>query len=200
MKLLTKLTPLLIALTLSVSANANDKADSLHSVGLEFAGGGIDYKGKDTDGTGVGQSYLYYNYQFSPHYYLEVGLLNAEDIDEWDCENTGSPGWDCEYDGNNSYSLEVDNFKQDSLILALKTDLSLSKRNSLYAKVGAEIYEYEMSVGHHKRADESGVGFFVEAGWQYRWDNGIGLNAGVQHHDLGDLERTNVNFGVSYAF
>ena len=198
MKLLTIFTPLLLAAAVSFSASA--EVESPHSVGLAFSGGGIDYKGKDTDGTGVGQSYLYYNYQFSPHYYLEVGLARAEDVDDWKCDNDGENSWDCRADGNNHFSLDVDNYSQDSLIVAFKTDLSLSKRNSLYAKLGAEFYEYELSVDHNKIADESGVGLYLEAGWQYRWDNGMGMNVGVQHHDLGDLERTNVSVGVSYSF
>jgi len=197
MKFMTIVPPLLLATVVSFSVNA--EVDKPHSVGLEFSGGGIDYKGKDTDGTGVGQSYLYYNYQFLPHYYLEVGLVRAEDVDDWKCENEADSGWRCR-EGSNNFSLAVDNYKQDSLILALKTDLSLSKRNSLYAKAGAEFYEYELSLDHNKLSDESGVGLFVEAGWQYQWDNGMGINAGVQHHDLGDLERTNATFGVSYSF
>lgn len=198
MKFITLFTPLLLATSLSFSAYAT--VETPYSVGIAFSGGGIDYKGKDTDGTGVGQSYLYYNYQFLPHYYLEVGLVRAEDVDDWQCEEAGESAWDCKADGNNHFSLDVDHYSQDSLVLALKTDLNLSKRNSLYAKLGAEFYEYELSVDHNKLADESGVGLFLAAGWKYRWDNGMGINAGVEHHDLGDLERTSATFGVSYSF
>ncbi len=197
MKLFTIVTPLLLAAAVSYSVQAS--VESPHSVGLALSGGGIDYKGKDTDGTGVGQSYLFYNYQFLPHYYLEVGLASAEDVDDWKCTEHEQSGWDCRTD-NDHFSLDVDNYSQDSLILAIKTDLSLSKRNSLYAKAGVEFYEYELSLAHNKLADESGAGLYVEAGWQYRWDNGMGINAGVQHHDLGDLERTSATVGVSYSF
>lgn len=197
MKFMTLVTPLLVAM---VSFSASADVAKPHSVGIALSGGGIDYKDKDTDGTGVGQSYLYYNYQFLPHYYLEVGLVRAEDVDDWKCDDKGESGWDCRADDDNHFSLDVDSYSQDSLILALKTDLNLSKRNSLYAKAGAEFYEYELSLNHNKLADDSGVGLFVEAGWQYRWDNGMGINAGLQHHDLGDLERTSATFGVSYSF
>lgn len=198
MKLLTIFTPLLLASVISFSVSA--EVENPHSAGLSISGGGIDYKGKDTDGTGVGQSYLYYNYQFLPHYYLEVGLSSAEDTDDWDCDKIGENSWNCRADHDDNFSLDADNFTQDSLIVAFKTDLSLSKRNSLYAKVGAEFYQYELSLAHNKFADESGVGLYLEAGWQYRWDNGIGLNTGIQHHDLGDIESTSVSIGASYSF
>jgi opacity protein-like surface antigen len=198
MKHTTQITPLLLALAVSYSAQA--EISSPHSIGLTISGGGIDYKGKDTDGVGVAQSYLYYNYQFSPHYYLEVGVTNSEDFDDWECDSTGESSWDCRSDHNNSFALDADNYSQDGLIIAAKTDLALSKRNSLYAKVGAEFYQYDLSLAQNKFADESGVGLFVEAGWEYRWDNSIGINAGVWHHDLGDLESTSINLGLSYAF
>jgi hypothetical protein len=200
MKLLTIFTPLLLAVAVNFSVNA--AVESPHSVGLMLSAGGIDYKGKDTDGGGVGQSYLYYNYQFLPHYYLEVGIVSAEDINDWECSGTGEKNTDCRFKhgSGNRFSLDADNFTQDSLILAFKTDLALSKRNSLFAKVGAEFYQYELHLAHNELADNSGVGLYLEAGWQYRWDNGMGINSGLQYHDLGDLERTSVNFGASYSF
>ncbi|MBA6232281.1 MULTISPECIES: hypothetical protein [unclassified Colwellia] len=76
----------LSASTFSMNAFANTELESRHTVGLQNGGRGIEYKGKDTDGEGVGLSYLYYNYQFSPSYYLEVGLVGAADIDDWECK------------------------------------------------------------------------------------------------------------------
>jgi hypothetical protein len=197
MKLLTISTALLLVATISFSVSAEVEAP--HSVGLAFSGGGIDYKNQDTDNVGVGQSYLYYNYQFLPHYYLEVGLASAMDFD-WKCAKKGENDWDCQSDDGDKFSLDADNFDQESLIVALKTDLVLSKRNSLYAKAGAEFYQYDLSLARNKLADESGVGLYLEAGWQYRWDNGMGINTGLQYHDFGDLKRSSLNFGASYSF
>jgi len=203
MKLSNSFTALLLTLsasTFSVNALANSDLESPHTVGLQVGGGSIDYKGKDTDGEGVGLSYLYYNYQFSPSYYFEVALVGAEDISDWDCKKNAENTWDCESDNDNKFDLQADNFEYDAIVLALKTDLSLSKRNSLYAKVGATFYDYKISLDHTNIADENGTGLFVEAGWEYRWDNGFGLNSSLQYQDSGDLEVNTFNVGVSYAF
>ena len=86
------------------------------------------------------------------------------------------------------------------LLSLLKTDLKLSKRNKLYAKVGAEFYDYQFELDREEIIDEDGVGLLLEAGWEYRWDSGIGLNAAMQYHDMGDLEMSALNIGISYAF
>ncbi|WP_259366714.1 MULTISPECIES: hypothetical protein [unclassified Colwellia] len=41
---------------------------------------------------------------------------------------------------------------------------------------------------------------FLEAGWEYRWDNGFGLNASLQYQGAGDLDIDTFNVGISYAF
>jgi hypothetical protein len=203
MKLSNTLATLLLILsasTFSMNAFANTDLESRHTVGLQNGGGGIEYKGKDTDGEGVGLSYLYYNYQFSPSYYLEVGLVGAADIDDWECKEKLVNSWDCFSDYDNNFDLQADNFEYGAVVLALKTDLSLSKRNRLYAKVGAAFYDYKIDLDHTRIADESGTGLFLEAGWEYRWDNGFGLNASLQYQGAGDLDIDTFNVGISYAF
>jgi|GEM_PF-706086 len=203
MKRSNTLTAILLTLsasTFSINAFADIALESPHTVGLQSGGGGIEYKGKNTDGEGVGLSYLYYNYQFSPNYYLEVGLLGAEDINDWECREKSENSWDCLSDYDNKFDLTADNFEYSAVIVALKTDLSLSKRNRLYAKVGAAFYDYQMSLNQTRIVDEDGTGLFVEAGWEYRWDNGFGLNASLQHQDADDLELDTFNIGISYAF
>jgi hypothetical protein len=203
MKRSNSLTAILLALsvsTFSINAFADYGLESPHTVGLQSGGGGIEYKGKDTDGEGVALSYLYYNYQFAPSYYLEIGLAGAEDFNDWECEEKGENNWDCLSDYDNKFDLQADNFEYDAVVLALKTDLSLSKRNRLYAKIGAAFYDYQLDLDHSRIADESGTGLFLEAGWEYRWDNGFGLNSSLQHQDAGDLEIDSFNIGISYAF
>jgi opacity protein-like surface antigen len=198
MKLSNSLTAIL--LTLSINAFADTDLESPHTVGLQSGGGGIEYKGKDTDGEGVGASYLYYNYEFSPSYYLEVGLSRAVDVDDWECTDKDENSWDCLSDYDNKFELQADNFEYSAVILALKTDLSLSKRNRLYAKVGAAFYDYRIDLDHTRIADENGTGLFVEAGWEYRWDNGFGLNTSLQYQGAGDLDIDTFNVGISYGF
>ena len=47
---------------------------------------------------------------------------------------------------------------------------------------------------------DSGTGLFLEAGWQYQWDLGIGMNVGLRYQDMGDLTFTSSNVGISYSF
>jgi hypothetical protein len=41
---------------------------------------------------------------------------------------------------------------------------------------------------------------FAEAGWQYRWDFGFGLDTGLRYIDMGDLSVLAFTAGVSYQF
>lgn len=203
MKRLNSFSAILFALSasaFSINAFADYDVESPHSVGLQVGGGGIEYKGKDTDNEGVGLSYLYYNYQFAPYYSVEVGLVGAEDIEDWQCKEKTANNWDCFSDYDNNFQLQADNFEYEALVFALKTDLSLSKRNRLFAKVGAAIYDYQLDLDHSRIVDKNGTGLFVEAGWEYRWDNGFGLNTSLQHQDAGDLEIDSFNVGISYKF
>ena len=196
MKLLKTFSVTLLALSLSASVMA--ETNTQHTVGLQFGGGGLEYKGDSTDGQGTGQAYIYYNYKFMPQYYLEIGLSNGADAD-WDCVKGTNNKWHCDTD-DHKFDLQADDFKYDALIIALKTDLSLTERNSLYGKIGASYYDYRVSLNKNKIADKNGVGFVAEAGWAYRWDNGMGMNAGFQYQDMGDLEMKTLNVGINYAF
>jgi hypothetical protein len=203
MKLSNSLKTILLTLsvsTFSINAFAGYDLESPHTFGLHSGGGGIEYKGKDTDGEGVGLSYLYYNYQFAPSYYVEVGMVGAVDINDWECNEKAENDWDCFSDYDNTFQLKADNFEYSAVVFALKTDLSLSKRNRLFAKVGAAFYDYQIDLDHSRVTDEDGTGLFLEAGWEYRWDNGFGLNASLQHQDADDLELDTFNIGISYSF
>jgi len=203
MKLSKSFTAILLTLsvsTFSINAFADYGVESPHSVGLQVGGGGIEFKGKDTDGEGVGLSYLYYNYQFAPSYYFEVAFVDAEDINDWKCNEKAENDWDCFSDYDNTFQLKADNFEYSAVVFALKTDLSLSKRNRLFAKVGAAFYDYQIDLDHTRVTDKDGTGLFLEAGWEYKWDNGFGLNASLQYQDAGDLDLDTFNVGISYNF
>ena len=70
----------------------------------------------------------------------------------------------------------------------------------MFAKLGGQFYDYEINYRDNTDTDESGFGLFAEAGWQYRWDFGLGLNAGLQFIDMGNLDTTTFTAGVSYQF
>lgn len=194
---------LMIAATFTMLSGqvAAQQDNKIHNVGLQVGGAGIEYKNKDSDGQGVGASYLYYNYQFMDGVYAEAGLLNAQDVDDWACIKTGER-YECKTDEVKAkdFELEADNFKLNALVLALKGELKVSKRNSFYGKIGVSFYDYKLDVKRTKVADEDGTGLFLEAGWQYRWDNGIGFNLALQQHGMGDLDLGSFNLGVSYSF
>ncbi len=199
MKLFNTLAASLIALSVSAAVNA-EQIKTRHTVGLQAGGGGLEYKGKDTDNQGVGTSYLYYNYQFMPGFYLEAGLMGAEDVEDWDCEQKSGGGLECFNDDSDDFELIADDFDFSSVIVALKGEVHASKRNTFYGKLGAEFYDYQFDLKREKIVDKDGTGLFIEAGWQYRWDTGIGLNLAYQVHNLGDLDINTFNIGVSYAF
>ena len=196
MKLLAYLSTAFVALSLSTTVLADIK--SPHSVGLQLGGGSMEYN--DKEGEGFGTSYLYYNYQFAPFYSLEVGLLGGTDAD-WDCKKV-SGEWECFSDDNknDTFELASDSLELGAVVVAIKTDLSLSKRNKIYGKAGFSYYHYELDLDNKEIADESGVGVMLEAGWEYRWDMGIGINVGLQHHKMSDLTFNTLNVGIGYAF
>lgn len=196
MKLLTYLSTAVVALSISTAALAEIK--SPHSVGLQLGGGSMEYK--DKKGEGFGTSYLYYSYQFASFYSLEVGLLAGGDAD-WDCKKV-SDKWECysDNDRKDTFELASDNLELGALVVAIKTDLLLSKRNKIYGKAGLSYYDYELDLDFVQIADEDGVGFMLEAGWEYRWDMGIGMNVGLQYHKMSDLKSNTLNVGISYAF
>ena len=197
MKILNLISAAIFIVLISASVSAVEK--SKHSVGFQVGAGGLEYKNKDTDNEGVGSTYLFYNYQFSTLYSFEVGLSGAEDIDDWSCDTDYSGDWECFSDGS-KFDLVADDFGYSAIVVAFKSDLSLSKRNSLYGKVGVVFYDYEMELLSNKTVKNNGTGYLVEGGWAYRWDSGMGMNVGWQYQDAGDLEFSALNIGMNYAF
>lgn len=191
----------LIALLVLASVSAPVLAENnKHSVGLQIGGGGLEYKSKGTDNQGVAKSYLYYNYQFTNYFSAEVALVGASDVDDWECSKNADDEYTCYSDDSDDFEIVADDFDFGSVVVAIRGDLPLSKHNSLYGKIGAEFYDYEFGLNREKTIKEDGTGLFAELGWQYRWDNGLGLNASYQFHNVGDLEMKGLNLGISYAF
>jgi len=196
MKLHKILSGAIVAFSVSLTTYADTKP--VHSIGMNLGGGGIEHQEQEAES--FASSYLFYNYQFSALYSLEVGLLSGVDAD-WDCREV-SGEWECYSDENKDglFELEADSLELGALVLALKGDMPLSKRNKLYGKVGLSLYNYELELHSQTITDEDGVGFMLEAGWEYRWDLGIGMNVGLQHHKMDELKFNTLNIGVSYSF
>lgn len=187
-------------LTLSLMPASAHSEDNKHTIGLVAGITSGEYKNSSKDGGGFLQSYLYYNYQVIDNLSVEIGYNSATEYDSWDCEEKNDE-WTCRWtDDEKMFNLNADNFKLDGFVVALKGDFALSQRNSLYGKIGAQFYDYEFTLNDKPVEKEDGTGLFVEAGWQYIWDLGIGMNAGIRYQDMGDLTFASTNLGISYSF
>ena len=199
MKVLTAAS-LSLLLAFSHASFANQQDQKVHSYGIQLSAGGADYKNSSADGDGVGQLYGYYNYHFSPLLALEVGLNIGTEADDWECKEINNDNFDCRRNNQSLFDLDVDDLDYQNLVVAAKTQIEITQRNSFYAKLGANYFDYELSRGNTKVEDDSGLGLFAELGWQYRWDNGIGMNVGYQVFDMKDLDTYNITSGISYRF
>ncbi|NQY89167.1 MAG: porin family protein [Colwellia sp.] len=207
MKTLTKpILPLVIMLTAGFGAQAyadntvDDTDFKRHTFGAHIAAGGVEYKGSSSDDGGVVQFYSYYNYAVNGNFSLEVGLNVAADVDVWECEEVNHNDWRCSDINDNLFGQGADEIEFSNLVLAVKGTLPLSQRNSLYVKVGVQSYRYDLYSSNETIADDSGTGLYLAAGWQYRWDFGLGINVGYEAFNMGDLDTYTLNTGLSYQF
>ena len=190
-----------ILLSFSIISTAVNSAESKHTVGLVAGIASGEYKNSSKDGDGFVQSYLFYNYQIVDNFSVEIGYNGATEYDGWDCKEDDNDDWTCRWsEQNNIFNMEVDDFELDGFVVAIKGNIPLSKRNSLYGKIGAQYYDYEFTGNDQYIEGDSGTGLFLEAGWQYKWDLGIGMNVGVRYQDMGDLTLSSSNVGISYTF
>ena len=184
----------------SMSVVAEEAEPKLHSFGVTLGNGGAEYKGSSADGDGIAQFYAHYNFQFSEKFSFEAGLLGGADVDDWRCTELNNNGWVCRSENRPFFDIQADELSYSSIILAAKGELKISARNSLYAKLGGQFYDYEFSRNKVKLDNDSGFGLFAEAGWQMKWNSGWGINAGIQFLDMGDLDTQSFNIGVTYSF
>lgn len=195
---LLKTIALVTSLTATCSALAADNTNKkTHTFGGQLAIGGAQYKNSDSED--VAQFYAYYNFRLNDNYSLEIASNSGVEIDDWHCHKDDDDDWRCNED-NSLFSLYADELEYDNIILAIKGIIPLSRRNSLYGKIGAQYYDYEIQTRNRTIRDDSGTGLFLAAGWQFRWHNGIGINSGIQYLDMGDLETLSATAGISYSF
>ena len=171
-----------------------------HTFGVSIASGGAKYKGSSADGDGVAHIYGHYNFNFNKAFSLEVGVAAGSDLDDWDCEEVYDDEWECRSDNDRIFGLAANELYYGNLVFAIKGELELSPSNSLYAKVGGNFYDYQFERYNIDLDSDDGVGAFLEAGWQFKWQSGWGINAGFQHMDMGDLDVTSLNVGGSFSF
>jgi hypothetical protein len=207
MKLLTLASSTLLSLSLLSTAAYSE--ENKHTVGLTAGIANGEYKGSHHDGDGIAQAYLFYNYQAFDNISFEVAYTSANEIDDWDwdCERVSSRRVSCGYDDGDAplFNIAAEKFDLDSFVVAIKGHTALSERNSLYGKIGAQYYDYDLYGGRsftqsNTGTGDTGIGVFVEAGWQYNWDLGIGMHVGLRYQDMNDLTLNSSNVGISYSF
>lgn len=183
---------------LSEQAVAGEK--NPHSVGVQLSGAAAKYKGSTQDGDGVGQIYFHYNYSFNNMFSIEAGINSGADADDWKCTDTKKDKYTCAKNDKKLFGLGADELEYTNYIIAAKGQYALTKRNSVYGKVGAQFYDYEISNSDKILQSDDGMGLFLEAGWQYQWDNGLKMNAGVQSIKMDDLKVAGSTIGLAYNF
>lgn len=194
-------------LTLALASTSALAQVKPHSYGLTTGIASGEYKNSSNDGDGFAQAYFFYNYQFADNFSIELAYARSVEIDDWswDCDEIEEDSWKCTYDDGSGplFNTAAEEFELDNFIVAIKADLPISERNSLYAKLGAQYYDYELysddSINKFWQGD-TGTGLFLEAGWQYRWNCGIGMNVGLRYQDMDDLTFVSPNVGINYAF
>jgi len=187
-------------LSLSLLSTYSYAQDRQHSIGLVTGAASGEYKNSSQDGDGFAQAYLFYNYQVLENFSVELAYNTAVELDSWECEETSDDRWSCGTNDKPMFGLLANEMELDGFVVAIKGQAPLSKNNSLYAKVGAQYYDYKFSRNDHFVEGETGTGVFFEAGWQYRWNCGIGMNVGLRYQEMGELTLKSPNVGISYSF
>ena len=184
-----KLVPILLAtvstaimpqLTLA-SENLNDK---VHTFSFETGFGNSDYdKGVSSD-DGVAHASFRYSYEILPTYEVELGYTVGSDVDDFLFLGLFE-------------DVELD---YEAFTLSAQKSWSISKRNSLYAKLGTSSFDYEYTENDKVLVDDSGMGFVAGVGWQLRFPSGFGLSAGFEYHQMKDLKVKAYTLGMNYKF
>lgn len=201
MNTMIKLALISSAILLTVPTTAFAKDNSQHSVGLTLSGGAAEYKSSSKDGDGIAELYAHYNYAFSPQVSLELGVASAVDIDDWKCkEQKDQDKWVCSKQEQSLFGTGADKLTYTNAVAAIKGYLPLTDRQGIYAKLGAQYYDYELKRGAHRFDSESGIGALASAGWQYRWNTGLGLDVGLTYKKMAALKVLNTGVGISYSF
>lgn len=173
---------------------------SPHSMGVAMGGGSAKFKDSKEDGNGVGHLYLYYHYSLTEQFGVEAGIVGGTESSNWDCKKIDRDNFECSNDRKPIFGIGADDLEYSNLVIAGTAKFPLSERNSIYGKLGLQYFDYEISGDKTKLADDSGVGLYLEAGWQYRWDSGWGMNVGLKHLPMDDLKVGGLDVGVSYRF
>ncbi|MEI5640725.1 MULTISPECIES: outer membrane beta-barrel protein [unclassified Pseudoalteromonas] len=187
----------LLAVSLSGQAKQNNE---LHRLGVDFSAASASYRGSSLDGDGVGQAYLYYNYQVMPKLTFELGYTNGADLDDWHCKDDNDRQFTCNQNNKSLFGLGADELEYANVTFAAKSYYPVTENSYLYGKLGLTYFGYKFFRDGNKLGHDNGIGYVLEAGWQYDWNNGMAVNAGYRHQGMQDLDISGFTLGVSYRF
>ncbi|ACA87902.1 porin family protein [Shewanella woodyi] len=181
--------PLLASfLTFSQAANAGDSS--------HYIGGTLGYGFHEFETEKYGQASfsdsvtfdLYYRHMVNDNFGIEVGGMS------------GSGG---------AFSIlsdiwnDVKGLSYRGLRTTAYARLPLGISNSLYAKAGTAYQWVDYNVRQDKETvsvSETDNGFYGAIGWEFRFRNGLALNAEYQHVPMSNLTLRSYNFGINYPF
>lgn len=186
--------------TKAITAQKKPTRARNHSVGISVGSSNAEYKKSNNDGNGVSQILFFYNYKLFKYVSVELAYNTGNENGTVNCREYYDGSWSCYNYNQQLFDLAANEFELDAAIIALKGNVPLSQRNSLYGKVGAQYYDYDFRRNDRFVEGDKDLGAIFEAGWQYQWDLGIGMNAGMTYQHLGELRLTSVNVGINYAF
>ncbi|CAH9067038.1 hypothetical protein PSECIP111951_04051 [Pseudoalteromonas holothuriae] len=190
----------LTVLSLSSFTTQAEQQNEIHRVGAQLNGGSASYKGSSKDGDGVGSLYLYYNYQINTSWALELGINSGSEIDSWECKELRNDRVICDRNDKLLFDLNANKIDLINFVVAAKGQYKITDNSYLYGKLGGQYYDYDIARNSNKLIQETGLGVFAEAGWQYDWNNGFAMNVGLQYMDMGDLDTSSLSAGISYRF
>ena len=180
----------IIIMSFFISSIALANEESPHEVGLEYSYANIN-KGSTEDTSDLNDvftSHYSFSYQYKVAEHLSIGLgyLNG--------------------DSSNAEGIIIDFFTDSKIdysviLISAEVDLPISERSSLYLKVNALKYDYDIIDDNEVVYNQGGSDFSYAFGWMYEFDNGFGIKAGFETLNLGkNIDIKGVNTGISYRF
>jgi hypothetical protein len=164
--------------------------DNNHSVGLVYSYSTIDNESSESTSelNDLVTSHFSYSYQYNFSEYISVGL------GQLDGDSSKADGGivDVFTDSKIDYS---------SKFISVVASYPLTNKSSVYFKVNALRYDYDIIDDNESVYQEDGNDFSYTLGCKYILGNGFGFEAGYEILNLGDrVDISGFNVGISYNF
>ncbi len=165
-------------------------SENPHKVGLEYSYSDIDNSSAEetSDLNDLFTSHYSYSYEYKIAEHISIGLGYLKG------------------DSSDAEVIIIDLFTDSKIdysafMISAVVNFPLSARNSLYLKVNALQYDYDIIDDNAVMYNEDGSDLGFSFGWMYEFDNGIGMKAGYEVLNLGNnIDIRGFNTGISYRF